>query len=334
MERKNLGRQKVEMVKMTKESNLQVTFSKRRGGLFKKASELSTLCGVELALVVFSPGNKVFSFGHPSVDIIIDRYSRNSAPETSITSQIIGAHRDSNVRRLNMELTELTSQLEAKKKLGAELTQMSKANQELYWFQSPIQELDLSQLQQLKSALEKLKNDVESQKLALLNSIDPQQFYMGSTSSAQVMNIPNHMPNNNNNMGMFNPNLMNGGYNIVPTPGYNPNPAQGYGVNLAQGYTANPQVNPAAAGYNTNPVPVPVPVQGYGITTPAEGYAANPQGNDIILQNPGFGAGYNAIANPLENDILNNTSGFGAGYETNPQDSEILSLLGFGGGIF
>ncbi|KAK8699218.1 hypothetical protein V6N13_115310 [Hibiscus sabdariffa] len=221
---------------------------------------------------------------------------------------------------------------------------MSKANQERYWFQSPIQELELSQLQQLKSALEKLKNDVESEKLALLNSIDPQQFYMGTTSSGQGMNIPNYMTNNNNNnnTGMFNPNMMNGGYNIVPTPGYNLNPAQGYGVNLAQGYnvnpvegyTANPQVNPAAAGYNINPVPVPVPVQGYDITTPAQGYAANPQGNDIILQNPGFGAGYNAIANPLENDILNNTSGFGAGYETNPQDSEILSLLGFGGGIF
>ena len=68
------GRQKVAMVKMENESNLQVTFSKRRSGLFKKASELCTLCGAQLAIVVFSPGRKVFSFGHPSVELVIDRF--------------------------------------------------------------------------------------------------------------------------------------------------------------------------------------------------------------------------------------------------------------------
>jgi len=59
---------------MSNESNLQVTFSKRRSGLFKKVNEFCTLCGVDVALVVFSPSEKVFSFGHPNVDTIIDRY--------------------------------------------------------------------------------------------------------------------------------------------------------------------------------------------------------------------------------------------------------------------
>jgi hypothetical protein len=53
--RKGKGRRKIEMKKMSNQSNLQVTFSKRRSGIFKKASELSTLCGVDLALVGFSP---------------------------------------------------------------------------------------------------------------------------------------------------------------------------------------------------------------------------------------------------------------------------------------
>ncbi|KAL9317338.1 hypothetical protein ACSQ67_013855 [Phaseolus vulgaris] len=53
--KKSRGRQKIEMKKMSKESNLQVTFSKRRTGLFKKASELCTLCAADVALVVFSP---------------------------------------------------------------------------------------------------------------------------------------------------------------------------------------------------------------------------------------------------------------------------------------
>ncbi|CAN1816143.1 Agamous-like MADS-box protein AGL62 [Linum perenne] len=74
MERTNKGRQRVEMVKMMKDSNRQVTFSKRRSGLFKKASELCTLCGVDIAIIVFSPGQKVFSFGHPSIQAIVDRF--------------------------------------------------------------------------------------------------------------------------------------------------------------------------------------------------------------------------------------------------------------------
>ena len=107
MERKSLGRQKVEMVKMKVDSNLQVTFSKRRSGLFKKASELCTLCGAEIAIVVFSPGKKVFSFGHPELGNVIDRYLGRNPPESSGTLQLIEAHRNANVRELNMQLTEV-----------------------------------------------------------------------------------------------------------------------------------------------------------------------------------------------------------------------------------
>lgn len=62
------------MVKLENEINLQVTFSKRHAGLFKKASELSILCGVESALIVFSPGDKDYSFENPNVEIITKRF--------------------------------------------------------------------------------------------------------------------------------------------------------------------------------------------------------------------------------------------------------------------
>jgi len=92
---------------MSKESNLQVTFSKRRSGLFKKASELSTLCGAEIAIIVFSPGNRVFSFGHPGVETVIDRYFTRNPPQNSGTMQLIEAHRNATVRELNMQLTQV-----------------------------------------------------------------------------------------------------------------------------------------------------------------------------------------------------------------------------------
>ncbi|XVF00646.1 hypothetical protein REPUB_Repub04eG0019000 [Reevesia pubescens] len=224
MEKKSLGRQKVEMVKMKNDSNLQVTFSKRRSGLFKKASELCTLCGTEIGIVVFSPGKKVFSFGHPEIGTVIDRYLNGNPPETSGTMQLIEAHRNANVRELNMQLTEVVSQLDAEKLRGEVLNKIRKANQNQYWWEAPIEELSLPQLQQLKSALEEMKKNVAKQAEKLfIQSANHQQFYIGSTSSAGVH--PNYETNNI----AFDANMMPQEYNapnIIP-PGYNPN-TQGY----------------------------------------------------------------------------------------------------------
>lgn len=55
-------RQKIEIKRIDNLTARQVTFSKRRRGLFKKAQELSTLCGAELGLMVFSATGKLFSF--------------------------------------------------------------------------------------------------------------------------------------------------------------------------------------------------------------------------------------------------------------------------------
>ncbi|KAL4319421.1 hypothetical protein GQ457_18G019690 [Hibiscus cannabinus] len=220
MVKRNLGRQKIEMVKMENESNLHVTFSKRRAGLFKKASEITTLCGAELALLVFSPAQRVYSFGHPSVDAVIDRYLGGDAPETSVTSRLVKANRESNVHQLNMELTQLTSQLENKKKRGEELKQITKENR----WQAPIAELDRSQLLQLRRAMQGLKNNVNEERLAILNA-NPHLFYTGNSSGT-----------NNSNMAFdANMNMMDGGY-IVPPPGYNPNPTVGSNANSLGGH--------------------------------------------------------------------------------------------------
>uniref|UniRef100_M8AMY5 MADS-box transcription factor 56 n=1 Tax=Aegilops tauschii TaxID=37682 RepID=M8AMY5_AEGTA len=40
----------------------QVTFSKRRSGLLKKAFELGVLCDAEVALIVFSPRGRLYEY--------------------------------------------------------------------------------------------------------------------------------------------------------------------------------------------------------------------------------------------------------------------------------
>lgn len=57
-----MGRGKVELKKIEDKANRQVTFSKRRPGLIKKAKELSILCDVDVAVHIFSTRGKLFQF--------------------------------------------------------------------------------------------------------------------------------------------------------------------------------------------------------------------------------------------------------------------------------
>jgi len=67
------GRRKLELKKIQNRAGLGVTFTKRRNGIFKKANELIALCGAELAIIVFSPDKRAYSFGHPDVYTVLNR---------------------------------------------------------------------------------------------------------------------------------------------------------------------------------------------------------------------------------------------------------------------
>ncbi|XP_042051169.1 agamous-like MADS-box protein AGL19 isoform X3 [Salvia splendens] len=74
-------RGKTELKRIENVTNRQVTFSKRRSGLLKKAFELSVLCDAEVALMVFSSTGKLCEFSSSSSGInkTIDRYMANAA---------------------------------------------------------------------------------------------------------------------------------------------------------------------------------------------------------------------------------------------------------------
>lgn len=60
--RKKGRRGRREMRRIEDTTSRQVTFSKRRSGLLKKAFELSVLCDAEVGLVVFSPRGRLYQF--------------------------------------------------------------------------------------------------------------------------------------------------------------------------------------------------------------------------------------------------------------------------------
>ncbi|KAJ1272377.1 hypothetical protein BS78_06G197200 [Paspalum vaginatum] len=69
-----MGRGRVELKRIESKINRQVTFSKRRNGLLKKAYELSVLCDAEVALIVFSSRGKLYEFGSAGVNKTLEKY--------------------------------------------------------------------------------------------------------------------------------------------------------------------------------------------------------------------------------------------------------------------
>ncbi|KAJ0026097.1 hypothetical protein Pint_08468 [Pistacia integerrima] len=67
-----MAREKIKIKKIDNVTARQVTFSKRRRGLFKKAEELSVLCDAEVALIIFSATGKLFEYCSASSSLASD----------------------------------------------------------------------------------------------------------------------------------------------------------------------------------------------------------------------------------------------------------------------
>ncbi|KAK5775088.1 hypothetical protein PVK06_042955 [Gossypium arboreum] len=67
-------RGKTQMKRIENAASRQVTFSKRRNGLLKKAFELSVLCDAEVALIIFSTRGKLYEFSSSRLAPCIGKY--------------------------------------------------------------------------------------------------------------------------------------------------------------------------------------------------------------------------------------------------------------------
>ncbi|KAF8022257.1 hypothetical protein BT93_G2410 [Corymbia citriodora subsp. variegata] len=80
-----MGRGKIEIKRIENANSRQVTFSKRRSGLLKKAQELSILCDAEVAVIIFSNTGKLYEFSSSGMKQILSRYNRcQDSPESTV----------------------------------------------------------------------------------------------------------------------------------------------------------------------------------------------------------------------------------------------------------
>ncbi|KAF9588978.1 hypothetical protein IFM89_017657, partial [Coptis chinensis] len=145
----SMGRGKIEIKKIENTTNRQVTFSKRRGGLLKKARELSVLCDAQLGLIIFSSSGKLFEYSSEqnSMRQIIDRYQKVSG------TRIEERDNQQQIRTEMMRMRDETTQLQAS------MRQYKGEN---------LASLDYNDLHQLEEQLEVSVNKVRARKNQLL----------------------------------------------------------------------------------------------------------------------------------------------------------------------
>ncbi|XP_058221964.1 MADS-box transcription factor 23-like isoform X2 [Rhododendron vialii] len=72
-----MGRGKIVIRRIDDTTSRQVTFSKRRNGLLKKAKELGILCDAEVGVIIYSSTNKLYDFATTNMKSIIERYNKS-----------------------------------------------------------------------------------------------------------------------------------------------------------------------------------------------------------------------------------------------------------------
>ncbi|KAL8128676.1 hypothetical protein V2J09_017831 [Rumex salicifolius] len=104
-----MGRGKIEIKKIENVNSRQVTFSKRRTGLLKKAKELSILCDADIAVIIYSSTGKLYDFSSCSMDQILSKYQKTpNRIEHSMVEQVAETqHRQLEVNALKEEILKL-----------------------------------------------------------------------------------------------------------------------------------------------------------------------------------------------------------------------------------
>ncbi|KAG9138525.1 hypothetical protein Leryth_012873 [Lithospermum erythrorhizon] len=75
-----MGRGKIEIKRIENSSNRQVTYSKRRNGIMKKAKEITVLCDAKVSLIIFGSSGKMYEFISPGTTMIevLDMYQKGT----------------------------------------------------------------------------------------------------------------------------------------------------------------------------------------------------------------------------------------------------------------
>ncbi|XP_028782104.1 MADS-box transcription factor 23-like [Neltuma alba] len=131
-----MGKRKIAIERIDDIPNRQVTFSKRRSGLFKKARELAILCDSQVGVIVFSSTDKLYEYGSPSsMKSVIERYNKKREENHLLMNPAIEAkfwQREATVLRQELQqLQELHRQLTGEQLSGLGINEVNNLENQL-----------------------------------------------------------------------------------------------------------------------------------------------------------------------------------------------------------
>ncbi|KAK7331758.1 hypothetical protein VNO80_28497 [Phaseolus coccineus] len=184
-----MARKKIPIKKIDNINARQVTFSKRRKGLFKKAQELSTLCDAEIALIVISATSKLFEYATSSMQQIFERRNRHSgvqASDISSTGQQLGSDSFDMLRKEIVDKTHELSRLNGEELQGLTIQELQKLEELLLRRWITISKIkDEKITQEINSLITKeAELTEENQKLKQKLVPEQRQCYESITSSS------------------------------------------------------------------------------------------------------------------------------------------------------
>ncbi|XWS35550.1 hypothetical protein CRYUN_Cryun20dG0006700 [Craigia yunnanensis] len=161
-----MGRGKIEIKRIENANSRQVTFSKRRAGLLKKAKELAILCDAEVAVIIFSNTGKLFEFASSGMKKTLSRYNKCSQGSSEIAQSEHKAEKQESKEADNLKDEIAKLQMKWLQLLGKDLTGLSlkelqlleqELNEGLLAVKEKKEQLLMEQLEQSRVQVEELR---------------------------------------------------------------------------------------------------------------------------------------------------------------------------------
>ncbi|XP_062159159.1 agamous-like MADS-box protein AGL104 [Alnus glutinosa] len=147
-----MGRVKLEIKRIENNTNRQVTFSKRRNGLIKKAYELSILCDIDIALIMFSPSGRLSHFsGKRRIEDVFTRFL--NLPDQEREQAVVGKGRHCDIQNKEQYLLRTLQQLRGENDIALQIANPAAVNSNIEELQQEIVRLQ----QQLQMAEEQIR---------------------------------------------------------------------------------------------------------------------------------------------------------------------------------
>jgi len=180
--RTSRGKQKREMKKIERKSDLLVAFTKRKFDIYNKAFELSTLCGALVDILMISPAGKPYCYGKSSSQSIATTIMKDKNP--SVEEEL----KKLKINEVNTKNDEL---LDKKHVAEAQRENLKALESYGYWLinEEDVESFDYDQLQKLDTSLVDIANKLISSVLSNGGEINPHGTCTSSNQLGLIFDI-------------------------------------------------------------------------------------------------------------------------------------------------